>query len=271
MRKILFGLIVLLPILMSCKEEEDKVIQTDLPTEANDLFRISKAWNESLYFAMISWEEYQQIDSLKLPNDPIVHINQESKEVTLEFIADSVSIKANKNYRLGKLIISYDTTVLSPNRKWSMEFEDYFFRTDAIYGKRNFSSDDSLVFSEEFTDLIVKTEKELSTTFSGNFVHAESYAEDSTRSISSIGRMTGVNPVGRNFEIILDSPTIHSVFCYQQNEIIPKTGKETWIVSRAGNSIVNYTTTYDPLQDTCRVAVNTILPDGRKLLMNPTQ
>ena len=269
MRKLIFGLTLLVTMLMSCAEDEDKVIQTDLPTEANEMFRISKAWNESLYFAMISWEEYLQIDSLQLPNDPIVHINQASKEVTLEFIADSASIKANKNYRLGKLIIAYDTTVLSPNRKWSMEFDDYLFRTDAIYGKRNFSSDDSLVFSEEFTDLIVKTEKELSSTFSGRFVHAESYAADSSRSISSSGRMAGVNPVGRDFEIILDSPTTHSVFCYQQNEIIPKTGKETWIVSRAGNSSVNYTTTYEALPDTCKVAVNTILPDGRKLLLNP--
>lgn len=270
MRKLIFVLIILLPILMSCEEDEDKVIQTDLPTEANELFKISKTWNESLYFAMLTWEDYQKMDSLGLPNCPEIIMDNFHRKVTLAFPHTLLCMQSGEYGRSGKLIIAYDTTVLNANRKWSMQYEDYMFGTDSIKGIRNFSSDDSLIIFEEFTELIEKTEKELTTEFSGKFVHSKTYAEDSLVSFSSVGRISGKNPVGRNFEIILDSPVEHSISCYQQNEILPSIGKETWVVSRGGSSEVNYTTTYEPLLENCKVAANTILPDGKKLLLNPT-
>ncbi|SFU17776.1 hypothetical protein SAMN04489724_4700 [Algoriphagus locisalis] len=271
MRKLIFGLLILIPVLMSCEEDEDKVIQTDLPTEANELFKISKAWNESLYFAMISWEEYQQLDSLNLPNCPMIKIDQDSREVTLDFLPSTACVQSGEYGRSGKLIMTFDSTVISPNRKWSMHYEDYLFGTDSIKGIRNFSSDDSLLVSEEFSEVIEKTEKELTTEFSGNFTHTKSYDGDSLVSFSSVGKIVGKNPAGRNFEIILDSPVEHAISCYQQNEIIPRFGKENWVVSRGGTSEVRYSTSYESLIDSCKVAVNTTLPDGRKLLLNPTQ
>lgn len=270
MRKLIFGLIMLVPMLMSCEEDEDKVIQTDLPTEANELFNISQAWKESLYFAMISWEEYQQLDSLNLPSCPSIHLDQETKEVTLDFLASTTCVQSGEYNRSGKLIIAYDAAVIGRNRKWSMQYDNYLFGTDSIKGIRNFSSDNSLMISEEFTEIIEKTEKELTTEFSGKFVYSKTYSGDSLVSFSSVGRISGKNPAGRNFEIILDSPVQHSISCYQQNEILPSTGKETWVVSRGGNSEVNYTTTYEALLENCKTAANTMLPDGKKLLLNPT-
>lgn len=271
-------------MLMSCEEDEDKVIQTDLSTEADQLFSISKDWNESLYFAMISWEEYQKMDTLSLPNCPDILLDEYAKEVTLDFISSSLCLQSGDYERSGKLIIKFDTTVQSPTNKWTMKYEDYRFGSNTLEGIRNFSSDDSLLISEEFTDLVEITENELSTEFSGKFLHTKSYVSDSLttdslttdslnfrllKSFTSIGSVQGVNAAGRDFEIIIDAPVSHSISCYQQNEIVSYTGKENWIVSRSGNSEVFYSVTYEQLVDSCKVAVNAILPDGKKLLLNP--
>src|SRR5690606_13757871 len=143
-----------------------------------------------------------------------------------------------------------------------------------------FSSDDSLLISEEFTELIEKTENELSTEFSGKFLHTKTYFSESiptdsiptdsiptdsiptdsipTDSLSndtlaippfisftSTGRIQGVNAAGRDFEITIDSPIQHSITCYQQNEILPSVGKSSWFVSRGGTSEVSYDVTYE--------------------------
>lgn len=272
---------------MSCEEDEDKVIQTDLPTEAAELFSVSKDWSESLYFAMISWEEYQQIDTVGLPNCPDILLDEYTKEVTLDFLASTECEQTGDYSRSGKLIIKFDTTAQSPNKKWTMEYEDYRFGSNTIEGIRSFSSDDSLQILEEFTEIIERTENDLSTLFSGKFLHTKTYGIDSLKtdsltndslsistelkSFSSLGNIKGVNAAGRDFEITINNPLKHSISCYQQNEILPNTGKENWFVSRGGNSEVNYTTTYEPLLEDCKVAVNTILPDGRKLLLNPRE
>ncbi|MEB2779766.1 hypothetical protein U3A58_05120 [Algoriphagus sp. C2-6-M1] len=270
MRKLIFILIMLLPILMSCVEDEDKVIHTDSPTEAVSLFSISKDWGESLYFAMISWEEYHLIDTVGLPSCPEIILDQDSKQVTLHFRGASACVQSGAYARRGKLIIKFDTIVQSPTKKWTMEYEDYSFESNAITGIRTFASNSPNQVSEDFTKIIEKTENELRTKFSGKFIHTKAYINNTLTSFTSLGRIKGVNAVGRDFEITIDSPVKHIISCYQQNEILPNTGKENWFVSRGGNSEVNYTTTYEPLLADCKVAVNSILPDGRKLLLNPS-
>ena len=127
MRKLIFGLTLLIPILVSCAEDEDKVIQTDLPTEALELFSISKDWNESLYFAMISWEQYQELDTVGLPSCPAILLNENTREVTLNFLSSTECIQTGNYERSGKLIIQYDTISGGSNQSWTMEYEDYFF------------------------------------------------------------------------------------------------------------------------------------------------
>jgi len=271
MKKLIFGLIILLPILMSCEEDVDKILQTDLSTEAAELFSISKNWNESLYFAMISWEKYQRLDTIGLPSCPDIILDKNAKEVTLNFLSSTACIQTGAYDRSGKLIIKYDTTLVSPNESWTMEYDNYTFGTNSIEGVRTFSSDNSLQVSEEFIGLIEKTEKELSTEFSGKFIHTKTFFSDTLASFTSLGRIKGINAVGRDFEITIDSPLIHNISCYQQNEILPTTGKGNWFVSRGGTSDVSYTVTYEPLLEDCKVAVNANLPDGKKLRLNPSE
>ncbi|REG83070.1 hypothetical protein [Algoriphagus antarcticus] len=281
MKKIIFGLIILMPILMSCEEDEDKVIQTDLTKEAAELFSISKDWNESLYFAMLSWEQYQQLDSVGLPSCPVISLDEKAKEVTLDFLSNTVCDQAGEYARSGRLIIKFDTTTISPIKKWTMEYDEYRFGSNSIEGIRSFSSEDSLQVSEEFIEIIERTQAELSSEFSGKFLHTKDYLSDSLTtdslrihsllSLTSVGRITGVNAAGRDFKITMDTPVIHSISCYQQNEILPSNGKENWFVARRENSEVTYTVTYEPLLEDCKVSATAILPDGRKLLLNPNE
>ncbi len=266
---------------MSCEEDEDKVIQTDLTKEAAELFSISKDWNESLYFAMLSWEQYQQLDSVGLPSCPVISLDEKAKEVTLDFLSNTVCDQAGEYARSGRLIIKFDTTTISPIKKWTMEYDEYRFGSNSIEGIRSFSSEDSLQVSEEFIEIIERTQAELSSEFSGKFLHTKDYLSDSLTtdslrihsllSLTSVGRITGVNAAGRDFEITMDTPVIHSISCYQQNEILPSNGKENWFVARRENSEVTYTVTYEPLLEDCKVSATAILPDGRKLLLNPNE
>ncbi len=270
MRKMIFRLLVLMPILMSCEEDEDRVIQTDLFLEAGQLFNSSKVWNESLYFALITWDEYQQIDTLSLPGCPEISIDENTKEVTLNFLSGADCPQAGKYVRSGKLVIKFHSTAVSPTKKWTMEYVDYFFGKSSIKGIRTFSSDNSLLVSEDFTNIIKKTDQELNTEFSGKFIHTKTLINNTFSSFTSVGRIKGINAAGRDFEINIESPLRHMLTCYRQNAILPNTGKENWFVSRGGNSEVNYTCTYELLED-CIISATAILPDGRKLLLNPKE
>ena len=256
---------------MSCEEDEEKVIQTDLSTEAAQLFSISKDWSESLYFAMISWKEYQNIDSLNLPNCPAVFLDQENKEITLNFLDSTTCIQSGEYSRSGKLIIKFADPLDSLVDQWTMVYDDYRFDSKNIDGFRTFTRVDSLQVMEEFTALIERTDNGLSTEFSGNFSHSKIYIDDTLSHFSSTGNISGVNAVGRGFEIAIIEPINHTVFCLQANEILPAAGNENWFVSRGGTSEVTYSTSYESLIDSCKVAVNTTLPDGRKLFLNPTE
>lgn len=271
MKKLNFGLIILLPILMSCEEDVDKIIQTDLSTEAAELFSISKDWNESLYFAMVSWEEYQQLDTVGLPSCPDIIMDENTKEVTLNFHSNTSCLQTGTYDRSGKLVIKFDTTLISPNQRWTMEYKNYSFGSNSLEGIRTFSSDNSHQVSEEFKGLIEKTEQALSTEFSGEFIHTNTFVSDTLASFTSLGRIKGINAVGRDFEITIDSPVRHNISCYQQNEILPITGKGNWFVSRGGSSEISYTVTYEPLLEDCKIAVNANLPDGKKLRLNPSE
>ena len=95
-----------LAILLSsfgCQDDADKVISTDLPAEANQMFEISTAWSESLYFSLLTFEEYASMDStFILPGCPIVSVETEGRKVTLEFLASTECTQSDEGKGRGK-------------------------------------------------------------------------------------------------------------------------------------------------------------------------
>ncbi len=271
MKKILFGLIVLLPLMMSCEEDESKVIQTDLALEAEQLFATSSALSESAVFALFGWNNYQNLDSLALPGCPIVTVNKSLKQVTLNFLSSTTCEPSNKYVRTGEIHLQYDSLSNSPDSNVIMKFDNYKSGPYYLEGSRFFSQFNPNNVLGSFNELIIHSEDNtLTTQGSGDMIYVLTYQNGNLSTIESSGEIEGINPVGRVLGINITTPKVQKLSCFRQNLVQPSAGQETWQVGRGNNSKVTYSVSYESTA-TCATGVFAILPDGRKLLLNPNE
>ncbi|SFA98231.1 hypothetical protein [Algoriphagus aquimarinus] len=271
MRKILFGLIVLLPILMSCEEDESKVIQTDLALEAEQLFETSSALSESAVFALFGWNNYQTLDSLALPGCPTVTINKNLKLVTLNFLSSTTCESSKKYARTGEIQLQYDALSSSPDSNVILSYNNYKSGAYYLEGSMFFSQFNSTNVLGSFNELIIRSgDNNITTQVSGDMIHVLTLQNGSLTQIESTGEMEGINPVGRTLDIKITSPKVQKMSCFKQNLVQHSAGQETWSVERGNNSKVSYSVSYET-SATCTTSVFAILPDGRKLLLNPSE
>lgn len=266
MKKINFFLFPLIILFIGCQEDADKVIDTDLPSEAAQLFDISTAWSESLYFALLTFEEYQALDSANsLPGCPNLIVENDTRKVFLDFDTENECIQTGTKGRSGKLIIEFSLIGgITPN--WIMEYENYSFDGNSLRGIRTFRKEGLNDIIENFNPLTFKTEKELTTIFSGNLKHSKGLSN--SIGIISGGNISGINAAGREFSIEIPNDRLMLSVCFQNNELIPVAGSETWSIARGLNKKVTHQLKYE-LIDSCNVAANVLLSDGRQLLLNP--
>jgi hypothetical protein len=258
-------LLLLFPLLFACEEDEDKTIQTDLTMEASQLFDISNSWGESLYFAMLRWEDYQTVNPSDLPGCPKIALEQSLKQVTLEFLPDSACIKTGQTIRSGKIILDYSPENLS-TQNWTLEYQNYTINQDSLEGTRKFSRSDFNKVSEQFENLILKTNNGVNSTFSGNLNHTTISLRLELIGISSLGTITGTNPAGRKFTTELTDPRQILVSCSKENEILPISGKESWTVARGSSKNVIHQINYESTGN-CQVNATVTLADGRSLVL----
>ena len=260
-----------LAILLSsfgCQEDADKVISTDLPAEANQMFEISTAWSESLYFSLLTFEEYATMDStFILPGCPNVTVETEGRKVTLEFLASTECAQSDEGKRTGKINLTFPLT-LDSTRTWTQSYENYTFKGTSIDGKRNYKQSKNGIVTETFDMMTQKTSKELTSILSGSLMHQKNAKLSSSIGLISTGTMTGRNAAGREFTIEIPEDRLMLTICFKQNELNPVSGVEIWTIDRGSSNQVTHRLTYE-LVDSCQVAANVLLPDGRKLLLNP--
>lgn len=261
-------LILALPILFfSCGEDEDKNIQTDLSLETNQLFGISTAWGESLYFGLLNFEDFSQIPSAELPGCPSILIETAQKRVILTFDPTNVCGQTGKVTRSGQLILQYPL-VSANSSSWTLSYLDYTFQKDTIQGKREFSTTALNQVKESFINLKRTSKKGLNSTFSGIFNHSLTKLRTKLIGLSSAGSMSGTNSAGRTFSIEIKSPRQTLVTCLSQNEILPSAGKENWTIDRGQSRVVIHSVSYES-SDSCTVSAKVTLSDGRNLLVIP--
>lgn len=258
-------LLLLFPLLFACEEDEDKTIQTDLTMEASQLFNITNSWGESLYFAMLSWEDYQAVNPYDLPGCPRIVLEQSLKQVTLEFLPDSACIKTGQAKRSGKIILDY-TLENSSTGNWILEYQNYTINQDSLQGTRRFSKSNFNKVKEQFDDLILKTNNGVNSTFSGDIDHTIARLRLELIGISSLGAVTGTNPAGRKFTIDLTDPRQILVSCSKENEILPISGKESWTVARGASKSVIHKINYESTGN-CQGNATVTLADGRTLVL----
>ncbi len=264
MRNKICFLFLSIPLVFACKEDEQRELQTDLPTEAAQFFSISKSMDESLFYALTPKNSYQETDTL--PGLAAVIISEGGEKITIDF--DSLASDSEQKYaRTGKLILTYENE-LSLESVIQMTYENYTFEGHQLEGSRVFTKTSRDSYSETFEGLKQITSEDLTSVFSGEITHQVGMDNGDLLQIQSSGIITGVNAVGRDFELNFPEAKNKSMDCFQSEEILPQAGSETWIVARGGISRVTHSLTYEAVSD-CEVEVFVILPDGKRLLLNP--
>lgn len=267
MKKRILYIFFSLIFLVSCKEDEDRVISTDLPTEASQLFVVSNAWSEAIFFSQISIEQYSNADSLYLPGCPEILVDKTAERVTLTFDPETACEQTGTSKRSGKLILDLAQSD-SENSVWFLEYENYTFEDASIDGIRTFSKNSSGEITETFETLTHKTKNELTHQFGGDLTHTLSLVNGILVGLNSNGIINGKNPAGRNFTFVLSETRELLFSCFQDNQLFPVAGKETWQVSRSETAQVVYNLTYES-KENCNVEAYVLLPDERRLLLNP--
>lgn len=268
--KSVLKLILLLSIpifFFSCGEDEDKNIQTDLSVEANQLFGISTAWGESLYFGLLNFEDFSQIPSAELPGCPSVLIEAVEKRITLTFDPTNVCGQSEKVTRSGQLTLQYPL-VSTISSSWTLTYKDYTFQKDTIRGIREFTSTALNQVKENFIKLKKTSNREVNATFSGTLNHSLTKLRTKLVGMNSSGSISGTNSTGRNFIIDIGSPRQSLAICFSQNEILPISGKEKWTLDRGQNRVVVHSINYEP-SGLCAVTAKVTLSDGRILIVIP--
>lgn len=268
MKRIHFLFIILFMATIGCQEDADKVIGTDLPTEASQMFDLSTAWSESLYFGLLTFEEYQAMDSTSiLPGCPNLIVEIDTRKVFLDFDSENECLQTGTYTRSGKLILEFPLAS-GPTSTWFLEYDNYSFDGNSLSGIRTFRKDSNEDIIETFDPLTFRTEKELTSVFTGNLKHTKDSSKSDSIGVISGGSITGRNAAGRDFSIEIPFNRLMLTYCFQKNELIPVAGSETWNISRSSNKNVIHQLKYE-LIDSCNVAANVLLPDGRQLLLNP--
>ncbi|MDI1322124.1 MAG: hypothetical protein PSV36_05210 [Algoriphagus sp.] len=257
----------ILVFLTSCKEDEDRVISTDLPTEASQLFIVSNAWSEALFFTQLSFDQYSNAESLDLPGCPEILLDKTAKRVTLTFDPAKTCEQTGKSKRSGKLILNLSQSD-AETPIWFLEYENYTFEDASINGIRTFTKNSLGVVNETFETLTHKTKNLLTHQFAGNLTHTLSLVNGIVIGVNSKGMINGRNPAGRNFVFDFNDKRELLFSCFQDNQLLPVAGKETWQVSRSETSQLTHSLMYE-WKEKCKVEAYVVLSDGRRLLLNP--
>ena len=256
-----------LNFLVACKEDEGRVITTDLPSEASQLFAVSNAWSEAIIFSQITFEQYSNANSLDLPGCPEIFIDKIAERVTLTFDPETTCEQTGTSKRSGKLTLNL-AQADSEDPVWFLEYENYTFEDASINGIRTFTKNPSGVINESFETLTHKTKNELTHQFGGNLIHSLSLVNGVVVGLNSKGMINGRNPAGRNFIFDFSEKRELLFSCFQNNQLFPIAGKEIWQVSRSETAQVVYNLTYES-KGNCKVEAYVLFPDERRLLLNP--
>ncbi len=247
----------------SCTEEASKEINTDLTQEANQFFQFSQAISESSYLGNISYSEYLRISSAELPGCPSIVLLPNTRVIELIYSSSPECEQPNKTLRTGKIIVDF-TLSDAESPSWTLTYDSYTFGTTEIEGFRQFEGLSVSQNQEIFEDLKIELENQASFVAAGTFTYSVVRSDTVPVSLNTSGRSDGKNPAGREFSLVTTKAKEQLFECYREGWSLPRTGEESWIVSRSNTNSVDYQVSFQSTDD-CQVLVVSALPDGRTL------
>ena len=251
----------------SCTEDESRTISTDLGVEAIQHFKLSSSFSESNYIGNISYQDYFRIGSAELPGCPTIERSLQSRIITLDYSKPIECTQENNKPRTGKIILDF-TLSNSNSPSWVMTYEEYSVDGIKISGTKQFRAIASNETEASFENLEIELPNNLSFFFKGKTNHSVSRANSRPFALSTRGNLEGVNPAGRNFNLVITEPKEQLFACYKQGWFLTQTGKESLKIARGIEREAVYTTTYQTATG-CNPTIIATLPDGRNLQLNP--
>lgn len=263
--KKLFLPIILVGILLGCSEDISDKISTDLTKEAEQFYLLTEALGENSYLGNLTFSDYFRMDSTTLPSCPQIDLDSNMRTITLDYDIDSLCTQTNQKTRRGKIILDFSLANTS-EQSWTMTYVNYLYENTSLEGTRTYKRISNSQNSEAFENLRVSTSSNLNFTVNGSFTYFISLFTFRPYALSYVGKMTGTNPVGREFTLTITEPKELYITCYAEGYILPLTGKDNWKVSR-GNSDIGYLVTYEETEE-CQTVVKATLPDGRTYILH---
>lgn len=238
-----------------------------MEVEGVEMFRISQAWEESLFFAFQSFEFYQILGDSLLPGCPEVSINEVEREVSLTFSSSRECVLGVELPRSGTIKLSYQGQNFI-GQILTISYSNYKVKGIEIEGTREFVRVNSgLILNrrvENFSDLIIIDENGSSSRLSGTFSHRFNLEDGKVMSFTSSGNIMGRNITGRNISMEQSSSRQYQMSCLSIGKPMPVSGEEIWSISRYPDRQVNHKMFFEQGQD-CQSTARVNLQDGRNL------
>ena len=265
MKKLIF-LFFLASILVSCSNDVERAITTDLQVEGRELFRTSLALEEGLRYAFYSFEEYHQALTDTLPGCPLIEISEFEQKVKLTFSNDP-NCPSQKVRRTGVINLDFFSFNLR-DRRVLLRYEDYQVNDFKIQGERVFDSfsngDNQNSWMESFEDLVILDQFDNSTKITGNYEHQLLKVDNRIQSFTSSGNLSGRNLTGRPLRMTQIAPRQYVINCLDEGFVIARAGEEVWEIFRTSDRSLAHRLTLS-IEDICNTKVAIQLSDGRLL------
>lgn len=266
-----YGIILcLLGLLFSCDTETDRRLSTDLRVEATEIFNISMAYEESIYFGLLTLDDYRNAlrDRISLPGCPVITIDNDLSKVDLSF-GPNTACNSQKLPRTGTLSITFIRNTSTESIR-VMRYSDYKIKNFELEGERTFSvtrGGAPNTVQESFERIRIINAKGSSTRISGNFAHQLQLSNRQVIGYTTVGQMNGTNVAGRSLTMTQSTPRQYLVNCIQQGAILATQGTERWTIARGQGNAVLSTLMYEAVEG-CQSKANISLEDGRILVFN---
>jgi hypothetical protein len=262
-------LLLLTFLLTACLGDAEKNISTDQQVEGTEIFRITQSLEESLFFALQSFEYYKTVAPETLPGCPAVTVNDANRSISLVFSANSTCTNNANTPRTGRILLQYITrSVLESSVV--LTYDNYFFKGNAIEGLREFRRLTSIVNpnrrTEIFENLIIRNEKNSSSRLNGSFVHQVTFQNTNLTQFSSGGTIEGRNIAGRAIKMTQGTLKNYEVACILAGTLMPKQGSESWEIAHSAGQLFTHNLSYTG-ENPCRSTATLKLQDGRVMVV----
>ncbi|WP_157972164.1 hypothetical protein [Pleomorphovibrio marinus] len=259
-------------ILSSCIDPDVRRLQTNQAVEGEELYLISKALDENLYFAFQTFFSYtDSIRVANLPGCPSVTLEDSEQEVLLSFASGTCN--GSPIMRRGGIRLQYQKSPINNRDLVLISYEDYQTGEASISGLRVLSLVESSRESRTWEDnalnleIIYPSKSRAKLDVSFHHIVAQNYLTGIS-GFRSTGQLQGRNQTGRKVEMQISQTKQFQGTCLTQNLHRPVSGSESWTIERTTSNAVQHRLNFQQVQD-CQTHTLIQLDEGVEMQKTP--